>query len=80
VFTIASYNASAVKINNASAVKIHNTSAEKTNNANAVKINNASGVEYYNVASSLVRFENKNSFFFVEKRSSLLQRTLALWL
>jgi hypothetical protein len=45
--TIACYNASAVKNYNASAVKIYN--------ASAVKI-------YYDVGS-LVRFENKKSFF-----------------
>jgi hypothetical protein len=35
---------------------------------------NASAVKIYNATSSLVRFENKNIFFCLEKRSSLLQR------
>jgi hypothetical protein len=35
---------------------------------------NASAVKIYNAACSLVRFENKNIFFYREKRLSLLQR------
>jgi hypothetical protein len=35
---------------------------------------NASAVKIYTTTSSLVRFENKNVFFYYEKRSSLLQR------
>jgi hypothetical protein len=34
----------------------------------------ANAVNFYNSAGSLARFENKNIFFFYEKRSSLLQR------
>jgi hypothetical protein len=33
---------------------------------------NASAVQTYNATSSLVRFENKNIFFYYEKRSSLV--------
>jgi hypothetical protein len=39
---------------------------------------NASAVEIYNVIGSLVHFENKNIFFYFEKRSSLHTTTLAL--
>jgi hypothetical protein len=35
---------------------------------------NASAVKNYNATSSLVRSETKNIFFYLEKRSSLLQR------
>jgi hypothetical protein len=38
-----------------------------------IVIYNASAVKIYNNTSSLVRFENKNIYFFYEKRSSLLQ-------
>jgi hypothetical protein len=31
-------------------------------------------VNFYDATSSLVRFENKNMFFYFEKRSTLLQR------
>jgi hypothetical protein len=59
--SIASCNASAVKIYNASAVKIYNASA----------------VKIYNATSSLVRLANENIFFYLEKSSSLLPATLA---
>jgi hypothetical protein len=36
---------------------------------------NASAVKMYNAASSLVRYEIKNIFFYSEIRSSLLQNT-----
>jgi hypothetical protein len=36
---------------------------------------NASAVKIYNATGSLVRFENKNIFFWLEKRSSILQHT-----
>jgi tRNA nucleotidyltransferase/poly(A) polymerase len=39
---------------------------------------NASAAEIYNSASSLVRFENKNSFVYLKKRSILSTTTLAL--
>jgi hypothetical protein len=35
---------------------------------------NASVVNFYNSTGSRARFENKNIFFYFEKRSSLLQR------
>jgi hypothetical protein len=35
---------------------------------------NASAVKIYNATSSLVCFENKNIFFCLKKRSSLVQR------
>jgi hypothetical protein len=35
---------------------------------------NSSAVKMYNAASSVVRFENKNIFFYSEKRFILLQR------
>jgi hypothetical protein len=35
---------------------------------------NASGVKIYNTTGSQMRFENKNIFFYFEKRCSLLQR------
>jgi hypothetical protein len=35
---------------------------------------NAGAVKAYNATSSLVRFENKNSFLCLEKHSDLLQR------
>jgi hypothetical protein len=35
---------------------------------------NASVVKFYNATGSPARFENKNIFFFFEKRYSLLQR------
>jgi hypothetical protein len=38
---------------------------------------NASAVKIYNATSCLVRFENKNIFFFNEKRSTT---TLALYI
>jgi hypothetical protein len=41
-------------------------------------INNASVVNFYNATGSLARFENKNIFFYFEKRSSLHTTTLAL--
>jgi hypothetical protein len=34
---------------------------------------NASAVKIYNATNSLVRFENKDVFFYFEKRSSLLK-------
>jgi hypothetical protein len=39
---------------------------------------NASAVKNYNATSSLVRFENKNIFFWNKKCSSLGTKTLAL--
>jgi hypothetical protein len=43
--------------------------------ANPTIVNyNAGAVEIYNAMNSLARFENKNIFFYVEKRSGLLQR------
>jgi hypothetical protein len=35
---------------------------------------NASAVKFYNAVSSLVRLKNKNIFFALKKRSSILQR------
>jgi hypothetical protein len=40
---------------------------------------NTGVVKNYNTLSSLVRFENKNVFFYYEKRFSLLCTTLALY-
>jgi hypothetical protein len=37
---------------------------------------NASAVKIYNTTNSPVRFENKNIFFYIKKRSSPLQRWL----
>jgi hypothetical protein len=34
---------------------------------------NGSAVKIYNATSSLMRFDNKNVFFYFEKRSSLVQ-------
>jgi hypothetical protein len=42
--------------------------------SNSGAINNASVGNFYNATGSLARFENKNAFFYFEKRSSLLQR------
>jgi hypothetical protein len=39
-----------------------------------IAIYNASAVKIYNAKSSLLRFENGNIFFYLKKRSSLLQR------
>jgi hypothetical protein len=38
---------------------------------------NASAVKIYNATSSLARFENKNIFSLLKKRSILLQRSTA---
>jgi hypothetical protein len=41
-------------------------------------IYNASVVNFYNATGSLARFENQNILFYFEKRSSLLQRVVAV--
>jgi phosphopantetheine adenylyltransferase len=46
-----------------------------TNGHNIIVSYNASVVKNYNVTGSLVRFENKNIFFNIEKRSSLVGTT-----
>jgi hypothetical protein len=39
---------------------------------------NASVVKIYNAKGSLVRFENKNAFFYFEKSSNLIRRWRSL--